>query len=153
MHDCLSMLGRELIGQPSYLQTKPNEQIRPLIFSDKEKENCICQNDQNLSYWNTYLVMYPHKCTLKNLKVPGKVGECIFDNEKCNCFQGPKVAPGPLLILACFAHLPPLCYIGKILEKISEAPLYQILDPLLTNLPPPPKWRLFWTYLTQCHTK
>ena len=29
-----------------YLQTKPNEQIKPLIFSHKENENCICQNGQ-----------------------------------------------------------------------------------------------------------
>ena len=33
-----------------YLQTKINEQLRPLIVSDKEKENYICQNVQNLSY-------------------------------------------------------------------------------------------------------
>ena len=26
-----------------YLQTKPNEEIRPLIFSHQEKEKCICQ--------------------------------------------------------------------------------------------------------------
>ena len=33
-----------------FLQTKVNEQIRPLIVSDKEMENYICQNVQNLSY-------------------------------------------------------------------------------------------------------
>ena len=51
-----------------YLQTKRNEQIRPLMFSDKEKENCIYQNDQNLLYWNRYFVMYPCKCTFKNMR-------------------------------------------------------------------------------------
>ena len=29
-----------------YLQTKPNEQLKPLIFSHKENGNCICQNGQ-----------------------------------------------------------------------------------------------------------
>ena len=28
-------------------------------------------------------------------KVPGKVGECIFDSQKCKSFQGPKTGPGP----------------------------------------------------------
>ena len=40
-----------------YLQTKPNEQIKPFIFSDKEKENCIILNGQNLSYLNRYFVI------------------------------------------------------------------------------------------------
>ena len=48
-----------------YLQTKSNED---LIFSDEEKENYIYQDDQNLSCWNRYLLMYPHKCTLTILK-------------------------------------------------------------------------------------
>ena len=30
--------------------------------------------------------------------VPGKVGECISDSQKCKSFQGPKVGPGPWLI-------------------------------------------------------
>ena len=51
-----------------YLQTNLNEQIRPFIVSDKEKENYICSNGQNLSYWNKYFVIYPHKCTLNNFK-------------------------------------------------------------------------------------
>ena len=55
-------------------------------------------------------------------KVPGKVGECIFDSKKCKSFQGPKVGPGPQLILARFAHLTPLRYVGKISEKISGGP-------------------------------
>ena len=29
-----------------FQQTKVNEKTRPLIVSDKEKENCICQNVQ-----------------------------------------------------------------------------------------------------------
>ena len=41
---------------------------RPLIVSDKEKENCICQNVQTISYWNKYFVIHPHKCTLNNLR-------------------------------------------------------------------------------------
>ena len=41
---------RPLAYRLMYLQTKQNEQIRPLIFSDKEKEYCICQNGQNLLY-------------------------------------------------------------------------------------------------------
>ena len=51
-----------------FQQTKVNEKTRPLIVSYKERENCICQNVQNLSYWNRYFVIYPHKCTLNNLK-------------------------------------------------------------------------------------
>ena len=31
-----------LANRVLYLQTKPNEQIIPLIFSDKDKEYCIC---------------------------------------------------------------------------------------------------------------
>ena len=50
------------------LQTKWIEQLKPLILSDKENGNCICQNGQNLLYWNRYFVMYPHKCTLKKFK-------------------------------------------------------------------------------------
>ena len=55
-------------GLQSNVQTKANEQIISLFVSDEEKENCICQNGQNLSYWNRYFVMYPHKCTLNNFK-------------------------------------------------------------------------------------
>ena len=33
-----------------YLQTKVNEQIVPLIVSDNEKENFICQNVQSVQY-------------------------------------------------------------------------------------------------------
>ena len=51
-----------------YLQTKRNEQLKPLIFPDKENGNYICQNGQNLSCWNRYFVMYPHKCILKKFK-------------------------------------------------------------------------------------
>ena len=51
-----------------FQQTKVHEKTRPLIVSDKERENCICQNVQNLSYWNRYFVIYPHKCTLNHLK-------------------------------------------------------------------------------------
>ena len=39
-----------------------------MIFSDEKKENYIYQDDQNISCWNRYLLMYPHKCTLKILK-------------------------------------------------------------------------------------
>ena len=42
--------------------------------------------------------------------------------------EGPKVGPGSWPILAHFAHPTSLCYIGKISEKNSEAPLDQILD-------------------------
>ena len=47
---------------------------------------------------------------------------------------GPKMGLGPQPILARFARLTPLCYIGKILEKIQGPPLDQILDSLV--LPP-----------------
>ena len=50
------------------------------------------------------------------------MGECIFDSLKCKSFQGPKVGPGPRPILAHFAHVTPLHYVGKISEKISGAP-------------------------------
>ena len=55
-------------------------------------------------------------------KVPGKVGECIFDSLKCKSFQP---------IFAHFALLTLLCYVGKISEKIPGPNLDQILDPLL----------------------
>ena len=48
-----------------YLQTKPNEQIRSLIFSDKKRKIGFVKNGQNLSYLNGYFVMYPHKPTVK----------------------------------------------------------------------------------------
>ena len=56
---------------------------RPLIFSDEEKENYIYEDDQNLLCWNRYLLMYT-QMYIKNFeeKVPGKVGECIFDCHK-----------------------------------------------------------------------
>ena len=40
-----------------YLQTKPNEQIRLFIFSDREKENYFILNGHNLSYLNRHFVM------------------------------------------------------------------------------------------------
>ena len=63
-------------------------------------------------------------------KVPGKVGECIFDSLKCKSFQGPKAGPGPLPILARFARPTLLCYVSKISGKIFWPPV-PILDPLL----------------------
>ena len=41
------------------------------------------------------------------------------------------MGPGPQPILASFAHLTPLCYADKISEKMSGAPLNQILDLLV----------------------
>ena len=62
------------------LQIKPNEQIRPFIFLDKEKKYYICQKGQNLLlYWQIYFVMYPHKCTLKNWRKHAR--KCIFDSQ------------------------------------------------------------------------
>ena len=59
---------RQTAYRVMFQQTKVNETTKPLIVSEKERENCICQNVQNLSYWNRYFVIYPHKCTLNNLK-------------------------------------------------------------------------------------
>ena len=39
-------------------------------------------------------------------KVPGKVGECIFDSQKCKSFQGPKAGPGPQPIFYSSLRLP-----------------------------------------------
>ena len=41
-------------------------------------------------------------------------------------------APDPMPRYACFAHLTPLCYVGKIgRTRAGAPPLDQILDPLL----------------------
>ena len=106
---------RPLAYRAMYLQIKPSEQIRPLIFSEKVKETCICQNGQNLSYWNKYFVMYPHKCKLKNLKESNKKsGKMHIWKLKC-----PEMDIGPQLILSCFPHSTPLHYISKISGKNS----------------------------------
>ena len=57
-------------------------------------------------------------------KIPGKVGECIYDSKKCKSFQGPP-------ILAHFAHLALFHYICKNVRKLFWDPLDQIQDPLL----------------------
>ena len=73
-------------------------------------------------------------------KVPGKVGECIFDSQKCKSFQGPKAGPGPQPIFYGSLRLPDftrqtsLHYVSKISEKFSRPPPDQILDPLLKVL-------------------
>ena len=75
-----------------YLQTKPNEQLKPMIFSDKENESCIYQK------WpESFILKLPTQMYTKKIeeKVPGKVGECIFDSQKCKSFQGPKAGPEP----------------------------------------------------------
>ena len=59
-------------------------------------------------------------------KVPGKVGECIFDSQKCKSFPGQYYT-------GCFDHQTLLHYVGKISEKISGPPLDQIKDPLLKS--------------------
>ena len=83
---------RPLAYTVMYLQTKPNEQLKPMIFSDKERIKIA-----RIFHIERYFVIYPHKCILKKIeeKVPGKVGECIFDSQKCKSFQGPKAGPGP----------------------------------------------------------
>ena len=66
-------------------------------------------------------------------KVPGKVGECIFDSLKCKSFQGPKAGPGLWTMLYSPLRLPlfaslRLQNLGK---NFRAPPLDQILDPLL----------------------
>ena len=108
-----------------FWQTKVNKKTRPMIVSDKENENCNCQNVQNFSYWNRYFVIYPHKCTLNNLK---KNCQEKWENaayltvKNAKSFQGPKVGPGPQPILAYIACLTPLRCVSKISEKISGPP-------------------------------
>ena len=53
------------------------------IFSHGNIQFLLC------AYINYYLKKIKEK-------VPGKVGECIFDSSKCQSFQGPKAGPGPL---------------------------------------------------------
>ena len=116
-----------------FQQTKVNEKTRPLIVSDKERENCICQNVQNLSYWNRYFVIYPHKCTLNNLKKK-------FQEKWENAYMTVKNArvsralrwaldPGHYwLALLTRLHL---AMSAKSRKKFLGPPLDQILDPLV----------------------
>ena len=46
-----------------------------------------------------------------------------------------------------FTHATPLCYIGKISEKISGAPIDQILDPLVNRDHKMQKWEEIATVL------
>ena len=102
-----------------FQQTKVNEKTRPLIVSDKEKENYICQNVQNLLYWNRYFVIYPHKCTLNNLKKKyQKKWENAYVTIKMQELPGPALGPWTLV------NIGSLCYVGKIAEKFSGAPLW-----------------------------
>ena len=120
-----------------YLQTKPNEQLKPMIFSDKENESCIYQNCQNLSYWKIFCNLSTQMYTKKiEEKVPGKVGECIFDSQKCKSFQGPKVGPGLRPIFYGSLHLPDFALLRRqnIGKNFWAPPLDQILDPLLLDL-------------------
>ena len=107
-----------------YLQTKPNE-LKPFIFSECENGNCICYNGQNLSYWNRYFVMYPHKYTLKNwrksTRKSGRMIDMIVKNTRASRVLRWVLDPGQYYI-ACFAHSTLLHYIGKILETISGPP-------------------------------
>ena len=75
-------------------------------------------------------------------KVPGKVGECIFDSQKCKSFQGPKAGPGPRPIFygslrsPDFAHQTSLARLrfttsAKSRKKFLGPLPDQILDPLL----------------------
>ena len=85
------ILGPSAVPRPPayremYLQTKLNEQLKLFISWDKETRNCICQNGQNLSYWNRYFVMYPHKCMFKKIeeKVSWKVGDILVINARAS---------------------------------------------------------------------
>ena len=71
-------------------------------------------------------VMCLHKLLVEKIKekVPGKVGEGIFDNYKCYSFQGPKAGPGLRPIYAHFACSPALHGVGKIQKNNSCPPPY-----------------------------
>ena len=116
-----------------FQQTKVHEKTRPLIVSDKERENCICQNFQYLSYWNRYFVIYPHKCTLDHLKkkYQEKWENAYVTVKNTRASRALRRALDPsqywlaLLARLCFATS------AKSRKKFLGPPLDQILDPLV----------------------
>ena len=119
-----------------FQRTKVNEKTRPLIVSDKEKENCICQNVQNLSYWNRYLVIYPHKCTLNNLKkkYQEKWENAYLRVKNARASRALRQALDPSQYW--FTSLAWLCLAtsAKSRKTFLGPPLDQILDPLMLPL-------------------
>ena len=108
-----------------YVQTKSNEWIRCLIFSDKEKENYFCQTDWNLSYWKGYFVMYPTQRYFKNIKGAStrKSGRIHFRHLKMQELPGPKSRPwtSPDINLLCLLKITSLYW--QNLRKKYWAPL------------------------------
>ena len=116
-----------------FQQTKVNEQTRPLIASDKEKENCICQNVQNLSFCSRYFVIYPHKCTLNNLKkkYQEKWENAYLTVKNARASRALRWALDPCQYW--LASLTRLCFAmsAKSPKKFLGPQLDQILDPLV----------------------
>ena len=131
-----------------FQQTKVNEKTRPLLVSDKERENCICQNVQNLSYWNRYFVIYPHKCTLNNLKKKYQEkwenAYMTVKNARASRALRQALDPGHYW-LASLAWLR-FAMSAKSQKKFLGPPLDQILDPLVicVVLTPTAAWKSMW---------
>ena len=119
-----------------YLQTKPNEQLKPLIFSDKENGNCFCQNGQNLSYWNRYFVIYPHKFTFKKLKKKYQEkwenAYLIVKNARASRALRWALDPGPWPILCSSLRSPNFTSLAQLRFAMSAKFRKKIL--------PPPSW-------------
>ena len=105
-------------------------------LSHKERENCICHNVQNLSYWNRYFVIYPHKCTFNNLKKKYQEkwenAYVTVKNTRASRVLRWALDPGQywlaLLTWLYFAMS------AKSRKKFLGPPLDQILDPLVENI-------------------
>ena len=79
--------------------------------------------------------MYPHKCTLKKFKKEYQEkwenAYLIVKNARASRALRWPWTPAKIIQLTLLARSTSLRYVGKISEKISGAPLDQILDPLL----------------------
>ena len=107
---------------PIYPQTNFLSPTRINLYFQKLLESFVRE---------TYnFVMCLHKLLFEKIKekVPGKVGECIFDSKKCKSFQGPKAGPGPPPI---YTRSPALSAVGNFRKKILGPPPLPVLDPLL----------------------
>ena len=110
------------------------KKTKPLIVSDKEKENCICHMFSIFSYWNRYFVIYPHKYTLNNLKkkYQEKWENAYLTVKNAWAFRALRrtLYPGQYWLTLCAR----LCFAtsGKSQKKFLGPPLVQILDLLVT---------------------
>ena len=126
-------LSRPSAYRVMYLQTKPNKQLKPMIFSDKKIKVAFIKTMARIFHIEIDILLPTQMYTKKiEEKVPGKVGECIFDSQKCKSFQGPKVGPGPQPTFYGSLPSPDFAALHRQnLRKNFWGPLDQILDPLL----------------------